>query len=68
MSVGQWAISVVGQGIHHNGHEGDVDKLLEEFISKLRKSQTVVHHSITIGSRYSVSELADGPSLTPEAH
>lgn len=57
--MGQWAINVVGQGVHHNGAEGDADKLFEEFVAELRKSQTVLHASLTIGSRFDAAGNAE---------
>jgi hypothetical protein len=50
--MGNWAITIIGTGGHHNKHEGDADKILKEAVEKLNAAgQNVEHASITHGGR-----------------
>lgn len=54
--MGSWSISVHGHGIHDNGKEGDVDKLLEKFITDLEEKGghvvDAVHLTVGGGRKY----------------
>lgn len=50
--MGSWTMHLDGHGVHDNGHEGDADSLLEDFITKLRAAGHVVNRaSFTVGAR-----------------
>lgn len=56
--MGSWSISIHGHGIHDNGKDGDVDQLMQQFISDLKQKGGHVidsaHLTIGAGRKYPV--------------
>ena len=50
--MGQWNMTIVGAGAHHNEkNPSDADKLLRRFVAELkREGHNIQHASITTGS------------------
>lgn len=34
--MGSWSLSIFGHGIHDNGRDGDVDRIVERFVRELK--------------------------------
>ena len=49
--MGNWNITIVGTGPHHNGKDYDADQIFKETVEKLETAgQSIGHASITVGS------------------
>jgi|GEM_PF-5534687 len=51
--MGNWAITIIGTGAHHNvDFGGDANKIFKDTVNKLKKAgQNVEHASFTYGGR-----------------
>lgn len=71
--MGSWTITVHGHGIHDNDKEGDVDKLLEQFLLDLKAKGGHVIEAATLtvgGGRkyYATDEYSPDFSEPPKVH
>lgn len=62
--MGSWSIAVHGHGIHDNALDGDVDRLLEEFLASLRdKGGHIIdsaHLTVGSGRKYQPPSTSSG--------
>ena len=51
--MGNWAITIIGTGAHHNkDYEGDANKIFKKTVDELKKEgHWIDHASFTYGSR-----------------
>ena len=62
--MGNWNVTIRGAGQHHNGYPRDVEKLVAEFVDKLRRNgHTVTAAVVTTGSEVDCT-LGVNPAAT----
>ncbi len=50
ITMGEWAMTIHGHGIHDNGRDDDADAIMARFVEELRKSQEVKSAVFTVGA------------------
>lgn len=63
--MGSWSINIQGHGVHDNGLDQDVDRMLLDFVASLRKSGHYVDSAnLTVGSGRKTHTVGESDDLT----